>query len=98
MNDATGLEEEFHRRMLGIYEEAARQLGYRATRFLQIVSERGGVAAAKHLIAGPPQDGLGRLIAEGRTDLTMESLMLEEQFRQLFTEEELRLARERVQT
>ncbi len=94
--DTSELANEFHRRMLAIYADAARLLGYRATRFLQVVSERGGVDAAKHLIGGEVQDGFVRLTLAGRSDLTMESLMLEERFRPLFSEDELSLARQRL--
>ena len=40
----------FHRAMVAIYETAKRDLGYNATRFLQMISEQGGVAAARQLL------------------------------------------------
>jgi hypothetical protein len=39
-------ERRFHRAMVEIYQTAKRDLGYNATRFIQMVSDRGGLAAA----------------------------------------------------
>ena len=44
-------EREFHRAMVEIYERAKREAGYTATRFVQMVAERGGVQTAKSLLA-----------------------------------------------
>lgn len=51
------LEQEFHERMLDIYRIAKRDLSYNATRFLQMVTDQGGVAAARQLISGSASDG-----------------------------------------
>lgn len=48
MND---LERNFNNDMLNIYKTAKKQLGYNATRFLQLISEKGGLQAAKILIS-----------------------------------------------
>ncbi len=42
----TELERRFHREMVQIYERAKRETGYNATRFLQMVSNQGGLATA----------------------------------------------------
>ena len=58
---AIGLDDEFHRAMLKIYEAAA-ELGFRPIRFLHMVHEHGGVTAAKRLLSGPvAQSGLTTL-------------------------------------
>ena len=44
------VERRFQRAMVGIYETAKRELGYNATRFLQIVSEQGGLVTARQLL------------------------------------------------
>ena len=44
------VERRFHRAMVGIYETAKRELGYNATRFLQMVSEQGGLVTARQLL------------------------------------------------
>jgi hypothetical protein len=76
--------------MIDIYEKAKRETGYNATRFLQMVSEIGGPAAARRLLASPVvSDGFTALWERGRLDLTVETLMLREQYRELFSEDEL---------
>lgn len=45
------LESQFNADMQSIYLTAKKELGYNATRFLQIVSEKGGLKAAQQLIA-----------------------------------------------
>ena len=45
------LESRFHAGMLKIYEDAKRECNYHATRFLVMVHERGGVGAARQLLA-----------------------------------------------
>lgn len=92
------LENEFHRAMLATYDRAAK-LGYRATYFLQMVQEQGGVHAAKGLLAKTEiQAGLIRLQELGRLDISMEALVLQEKFRSLFTQEELAEAQRRLET
>jgi hypothetical protein len=48
----TELERLFHNEMLHIYERARTECHYTATRFLQMVVEQGGLAAAKALLHG----------------------------------------------
>jgi len=45
------LESKFNGDMQNIYIIAKKELGYKATRFLQLVSEKGGLQAAKILIS-----------------------------------------------
>ena len=90
-------EDGFHEAMIGIYHAAA-TLGYRAPYFLRMVQERGGLGAAKHLLSGPdPQSGFTRLWELRRLDLSMEALVLEERWSGLFTEDECRTARARLE-
>lgn len=44
------LERRFNGAMVSIYETAKRELGYNATRFVQMISEQGGLATAKQLL------------------------------------------------
>lgn len=86
MNDR---ERRFHGAMIEVYEKAKGETGYTATRFLQMVSDLGGLAAARRLLAAPAvSDGFTALWERGRLDLTVEALVLSEQYRELFTEEE----------
>lgn len=94
MND---LERRFHGAMIEIYEKAKREAGYTATRFLHMVSEIGGPAAARRLLAAPAvSDGFTALWERGRLDLTVETLVLSEQYRELFIEEERERAAARL--
>lgn len=92
------LENQFHRAMIGIYEAALRECNYRATYFLQMVNEQGGVQAAKRLLHKSGfQYGFTELWQCGCLRLTMEVLVLQPQFAILFTEEERQAARDRLQ-
>lgn len=44
------VERRFHRAMIAIYETAKRELGYNATRFLQMVSAQGGLVTPRQLL------------------------------------------------
>ena len=92
------LEDEFHAAMIGIYDQAARECGYYATRYLQMVTNRGGLAAAQRLLAsGEIPDGFVTLWKLGRLDLTVEALVLQPKYAPLFTEEEKNIARTRLE-
>lgn len=91
------LEADFHEAMIQIYTDAKNQLGYTATRFIQMVSERGGLETARHLLNVPGvSDGFTTLWEKGSLELSVEHRVLEPRFRPLFTEEELRVARDRL--
>ena len=70
------LERRFDAAMMGIYHSPAR-LGYRPTRFLEMVREEGGLATAHGLLAADKiHDGLAQLYLLGRLDLTVEHHVL----------------------
>ena len=83
--------------MIGVYEDAKRETGYNATRFIQMVSERGGVATARQLVlATTPSDGFTALWERGRLDLTVEHLILDPAYMDLFTDDERAIAQDRL--
>jgi hypothetical protein len=91
------LEKHFHRAMIEIYERAKRETGYQPSHFLRMVSEVGGLAAARQLIrADNPSSGFTTLWEKKRLDLTVEALALQEQYRRLFDDEELEMAERRL--
>ena len=93
---ADNLEFGFHEAMLGIYHAAA-ALGYHANYFLRMVQERGGLGAAKHLLAGSEaQSGLTRLWELNRLDISVEALILDNRWRALFNSEERKVAKARL--
>ena len=92
------LETAFHERMRQIYDQAEDECGYKATRFLQMVNVDGGLAAARKLLsAGGYSEGLTRLWEEKRLDISMEATILQEPWQQLFTEQELAIARKKLE-
>jgi len=91
------LEGRFHARMVDIYRRAQAETGYNATYFLQMVSERGGVGAARHLLHSMTvSDGFTALWERHRLDLSVEALVLEAEFDELFTDDERDIARDRL--
>ena len=73
----------------------AKQAGYVATRFYQMLIEHGGVETARRLL---PQmsDGFTELWQRNRLDLTVEALVLQPRWASLFSENERRMARDRL--
>ncbi len=91
------LEGRFHEEMLRLYREANEQCSYNSVRFLQMVSEQGGVQAAKALLhATGYSDGFTTLWEHGRLDLSMEARVIQDPWRALFTADELAVARRRL--
>jgi hypothetical protein len=92
------LTQHFHRAMLGVFERVSAACpGYRPTYFLRMVVERGGLDAARALLAEQRVlDGFTELWNRHRLDLSMEALVLEPRWRSLFTTAELAEARRRL--
>jgi len=62
-----------------------------------MVGEHGGVEAAKSLLYTPGlQYGFTELWKCGRLDITMEALILQQQYSSLFTDQEREIARKRL--
>lgn len=92
------LEAQFHQAMVDIYVVAKRDCKYNATYFLTMVTEHGGLEAARRLLANTSvSDGFGTLLLCGRLDLTVEAHVLKPEFRELFTSEEIAVAAKRLQ-
>lgn len=89
------LGQEFDGEMMQIYVQAKRQAGYTATRFHQMLTDHGGVETARRLL---PQmsDGFAELWRRDRLDLTVEVLVLQSKWHNLFSDEERELARNRL--
>lgn len=94
----TALEKRFEQDMIDIYMTAKKECGYNASRFLQMLGAKGGLAAAKQLISKPGgTDGFATLWEHGRLDLSVEAHVLKPEYAELFTEEERRMCRERLE-
>jgi len=79
--------------------EAAKRRGYVPTYFLQMLSQYGGVETAKRLLAkSEPQTGLFELWRLELLHESMEAVVLQDRFKDLFAEEELAEAHERLES
>ena len=92
---------QFHEAMLGIYE-AARRLKppYTPSDFLKMVNELGGKGAADRLLAkDTPSSGFTELFLRGKENLkiSVEYLVLQNPWKMLFDQQQLSVARERLQ-
>lgn len=93
---SSNLEKAFHGRMVEVYQ-AAKAVGYNATRFLGMLSEHGGFETARILLNAPTvSDGYTALWERGRLDLTVEAIVLEPRWTTLFTDPERRIAVKRL--
>ena len=92
-------EVKFTEAMLDVYRRAKSEANYEARIFLSMVVERGGLETARYLLHAPKvSDGYTALYQRGRLDLTVEMVILDEQWRSLFTHEERRIAINRLRT
>ena len=95
------INERFKAAMLGLYEAGLRlKPTYRATSFLNMVEEHGGKGAADRLLAtGNPSSGFTELYLRGEESLkiSVEYLVLQNPWRELFTEDQRAVARQRLE-
>ena len=95
---AANIERKFNLAMKEIYETAKRECKYNASRFIQLVAEKGGVVAAKQLISKDDgTEGFTTLWEHGRLDLSVEAHVLKEEFSELFSDDEKKVCRERLE-
>ncbi len=73
------------------------EVNYPATRFLQMLSENGGLATVQSLLAtSKPSEGFTNMVLAGRIDLTMEWAMLEMPWMAFLSPSEVRVAQRRT--
>ena len=99
MSETDKLTVRLHDAMLGIYDRAKDETGYNATRFLEMVRTKGGLATAQYLLSGDVlsvSEGFTKLALAGRLDLTVEALIQEPEWRTLFSTEEIKTAERRL--
>ncbi|MFF5878298.1 hypothetical protein ACIQ9M_05955 [Streptomyces californicus] len=90
-------ERQFHRAMALGVERLKREIGYNATRFMEMVGELGGAGAARQLLRGrDASDGFTTLWEHERLDMSVEAFVLLPWYRELFTEEQLEAAGRRL--
>lgn len=94
-------ENELDKKMREIYHIAGKETGYWGNYFLRSVKKNGGLKTAKRILSkrlnNPSQmKGFQTLLDAGRLDLSIEHLVLQPQFRELFTSHELNEAERRL--
>ena len=83
----TELEMNFHDAMLNICIEAKRQCNINFSRLSKMLSVETGVEVAKKLVnSNELSDGFISLMEVGRTDLSVENLILKDEWNTLFDE------------
>lgn len=93
----TDIEHRFDLAMMAIYHSARNEAKYTATRFLQMLHEHRGLETARILLHSPTvSDGYTALWERRRLDLTVEALILQPQWHDLFTDSERDIARKRL--
>lgn len=98
VSQETGLEADFSQRMKALYDRARSEAGYNATYFLSMLSQYGPQETARKLLASPAiSDGFAALWERGRLDLTVEAIVVDPKFSQLFTDDEIGIARRRLE-
>lgn len=81
------------------YKVAGKEVGYWGRRFLQAVKRNGGLATAKRMLLPRNEGqrkGLDALLEANRPELTVEAIVLQPRFHDLFTPAELAAAKERL--
>lgn len=92
------IENKFNKDMKNIYFTAKRDIGYTATRFMQLVAQKGGLQAAKQLIAKDEGTyGFGVLWEKNRLDLSVEALVLKPEYVTLFSDAERIVCKNRLE-
>ena len=81
------LEKKFFEQMKEIYYRADKEIGYKATRFLQMLSEMGVWLLQLFSFKPGATDGFIKLWENQRLDLSVEALVLKEGVQELFSEE-----------
>jgi len=91
------LEAQFDTAMMNVYRRALSECHYNATRFLQMLYDHRGLQTARILLhASDVSEGYIALWERRRLDLTVEALILAQEWRPLFSDQECEIARNRL--
>jgi len=92
------LEQRFNIAMMSIYQRAWDEANYRATHFHQMLREHGGIDTVQILLLSKHvSEDYTALSEKKRLDLTVEALILDPQWHDLFTDADRDIARKRLQ-
>ena len=90
--------QEFARRMTAACSRALTETDYNPTYLRNMMAQLGPVETARKLLAAPAvSDEFAALWERGRMDLTVEALVVEPDFSELFTQDEIHVASRRLE-
>ncbi|ORV46317.1 hypothetical protein AWC02_11305 [Mycolicibacter engbaekii] len=96
--DSDEVQREFASRMVDLYRRALAEVGVHANYFRSMIAELGPLATAHKLLAAPAvSDGFAALWERGRMDLTVEAVVVEPKFAELFSTDEIAVAQRRLE-
>jgi len=88
----------FNKAMKDIGMRAKDECGYDVTVFFKMLSEKGGVSVAKSLVVLPGFSYMfANLAAWGRLDLSIEALVVNDDYKELFNDHERYVCRKRLE-
>ena len=91
------LESRFTRHLFDLVRQTIAETGYNPTLFQQMLHDRGGWETTRTLLhARKPSSGFTTLWEKGRLDLTVEAVAIQTPWAELFTQDELAIARKRL--
>lgn len=84
--------------MLNVYLRALNEANYKASRFMQMLTDHGGLGTAQRLLhSASVSEGYGALWERGRLDLSVEAVIHDNtKWHRLFTKDELDLCEKRL--
>lgn len=83
--------------MLNIYREVDLQCGYKLDNMLQKINNKGALYAAKALIRDDEEDtGLEFLIKSNKEELSLEKLILNDKYKNIFNDEDRQICNDRL--
>lgn len=86
------LENKFTQELIKKSEQAEKECKYNSERFLQLLAKSGGVKTAKALLSKDQfSDDFEVLETCGRLDLSMEALVVDKKYAELFTDNEVNI-------
>jgi hypothetical protein len=97
MKYIAALENKFDKELRRMAQRVISETGYRPERFIQMRNQYGGLKTAKILLQEKTlSEGFVKLWELRRLDLTMEAIIIKKPWRELFTDKEIRIAKNRL--
>jgi 5-methylcytosine-specific restriction protein A len=93
------LEDDLTAALVDAYQRSGEEVGYWAHRFIRAVRRNGGLVNSKRMLkprTSGQRAGLDALLEAGRPDLTVEAIVLQPRFHELFSDDERAVASERL--